>query len=482
MFTLYEFIFLNAVVHLCKDSGLLGKALTVIEVEHINHLLQFQMNNNCVSNNCARTEEVDDWSFIGVELVLSTLNLLSTIQSDTIKSFFATTLQDARVIPFLALGLHSSSREKVHAAIHLMAVGSKLHNFPSLALGEALAAGNIYRDSCLQNTMQIPTANMEVTSSSGNFTAVSHPQNPKNISSSINDQSIEELIEKMHSGLELKDMKLSEMIDIYEHKLQSMQLREQQLQDLLEAKTLAVNRADRVISQYRSRRAEAEAENSSMRHMVRDFERRTEEYQEKLKNMESLEAKHNQLVTEQQKLVSIAAEYQQLKENHAEQCQKTDNLEHMLNSLKEEHSSLVEMHEILRKHHESLKQQNETVLEKQAKLSRSLKESESQVKVLKKLTSEQEEQLHKVSKERDELEEAIDKVRGNLSKTEDQKKELHQQISSLELVCQQHESTIQEKTTELLKVKDELNKHTQIAALIHNLSSGKVPPPTGTFS
>lgn len=39
-----------------------------------------------------------------------------------------------------------------------------------------------------------------------------------------------------------------------------MQVREQQLQDLLEAKTLAVNRADRVISQYRSRRAEVEAE------------------------------------------------------------------------------------------------------------------------------------------------------------------------------------------------------------------------------
>lgn len=162
-------------------------------------------------------------------------------------------------------------------------------------------------------------------------------------------------------------------------------------------------------------------------------------------------------------------------------AKKTENLEHMLNSLKEEHASLVEMHEILRRHHESLKQQNEIALEKQAKLSRSLKESESQVKVLKKLSCEQEEQLHKISKERDELEEAIDKVRGNLSKTEADKKELYQQISSLELVCQQHESSIQEKNTELQRVKEELDKHTQIAALIHNLSSGKAPPPGKIF-
>lgn len=54
-------------------------------------------------------------------------------------------------------------------------------------------------------------------------------------------------------------------------------------------------------------------------------------------------------------------------------------------------------------------------------------------------------------------------------------------ISSLELVCQQHESSIQEKNTELQRVKEELDKHTQIAALIHNLSSGKAPPPGKIF-
>lgn len=471
---------IRLLAHVCQDSGLLEKVLTGIDVEHFNHLLQFQFNNNSLSINCTKAEEAEDWSLVGVELVLFTLNLLSTIQSDTIKSFFVETLQDARVVPFLSLGLRSSCRDKVHAAINLVAMGSNLQNFPSLALGDVLAAGNAYRDSSQQQTLHTPTGNNEQSDISGNSSAVLPHQSSTKLSS-INDQCIEDLIEKMQTGLEVKDMKLSEMIDIYEHKLQSMQVREQQLQDLLEAKTLAVNRADRVISQYRSRRAEVEAENCSMRHMVRDFERRTEDYQAKLKDMESLQTDYNQLLIEKQKLMGLVEEYQQLKENYAEQCQKTENLEHMLNSLKEEHASLEEMHEILRRHHESLKQQNEIALEKQAKLSRSLKEFESQVKVLKKLSCEQEEQLHKISKERDELEEAIDKVRGNLSKTEADKKELYQQISSLELVCQQHESSIQEKTTELQRVKEELDKHTQIAALIHNLSSGKAPPPGKVF-
>jgi len=43
----------------------------------------------------------------------------------------------------------------------------------------------------------------------------------------------------------------------------------------------------------------------------------------------------------------------------------------------------------------------------------------------------------------------------------------------LELVCQQHEVDIKEKDELIHDLKTNVDKHAQIAALIHSLSSGK---------
>ena len=46
-------------------------------------------------------------------------------------------------------------------------------------------------------------------------------------------------------------------------------------------------------------------------------------------------------------------------------------------------------------------------------------------------------------------------------------------ISSLEMVCSQHEQDINTKDKELTTLRGEVEKHRQIAALINSLSSGK---------
>lgn len=42
------------------------------------------------------------------------------------------------------------------------------------------------------------------------------------------------------------------------------------------------------------------------------------------------------------------------------------------------------------------------------------------------------------------------------------------------MVCEQHEQTIKEKEDALNQLNAEMEKHTQIAAMIHNLTSGKI--------
>ena len=49
------------------------------------------------------------------------------------------------------------------------------------------------------------------------------------------------------------------------------------------------------------------------------------------------------------------------------------------------------------------------------------------------------------------------------------------QLSSLELVCQQNEEVIKKREVAIKELQSELDRQAQIAAMIHNLSSGKVP-------
>jgi len=47
------------------------------------------------------------------------------------------------------------------------------------------------------------------------------------------------------------------------------------------------------------------------------------------------------------------------------------------------------------------------------------------------------------------------------------------QVTSLELVCRQHESSLKDRDNTIAAQRTELDKHAEIAALIHSLSGGK---------
>lgn len=49
------------------------------------------------------------------------------------------------------------------------------------------------------------------------------------------------------------------------------------------------------------------------------------------------------------------------------------------------------------------------------------------------------------------------------------------QLSSLELICRQNEDVIKKREEAVKELQSELDRQAQIAAMIHNLSSGKVP-------
>ncbi|XP_033111513.1 protein CIP2A homolog, partial [Anneissia japonica] len=179
-------------------------------------------------------------------------------------------------VPFLAYSLTSSKRERIQMSLQLLSISISLAEFPLTLLGENITANNSLKCEEIEalrhpieyrQSVSLPRLNC---TSSGNR---QHWQPPQ-----TSEKQVETLIEKMKTGMDLKDTRASEIMGIYEHKLTTLETKESHLQDLLEAKALALSQADRLIAQYRCRRAQADAEARKMRLLLQESENRIEEY------------------------------------------------------------------------------------------------------------------------------------------------------------------------------------------------------------
>uniref|UniRef100_A0A8C2IF07 Cell proliferation regulating inhibitor of protein phosphatase 2A n=1 Tax=Cyprinus carpio TaxID=7962 RepID=A0A8C2IF07_CYPCA len=355
--------------------------------------------------------------------------------------------KDQRMVTPLSLALTSNCREHVQVALRILVEAAPLPDFPSIILGDSIAANNAYCQRDGELSIRSSSASEDVSLVGKSF-PIMHAEPPGSAY-----QSIDSLIEKLQSGVEVKDVHMSEIIDVYEQKLSALACKESRLQDLLEAKALALSQADRLIAQYRCQRAQAEAEARKLASLLKDTERKKEDLQTELNDhlleVERLKSDSQQLLEHNGRLQAVADQHQELKGTYNQLLSRSE--------LQAAHISLTQQAEGLRKTNEGLKLQQErsvTVAE--------LTEKEQQIKGLKTdvLNKEQEEQIH-------EMEENVSILRKELNKTEQARKDTSIKASSLELQKSQLEAKVE-------KMEEELSKHTQMIAMIHSLSSGKL--------
>ncbi|KAK2150153.1 hypothetical protein LSH36_420g00019 [Paralvinella palmiformis] len=488
---------LQLAILFASDDMLRPLVGAVISTELCTNLIEYQLCNNSIGLKGMRwkpSHDADDWSEDGVGVILYTLDLMMLLRKDVknMDHHFTQLLQGQRLISYLSYGLLSGIRDYVHIVLKIISYGAPLPEFPIIVLGDNVAALVCQQQSRVQNV-----ADSEATRTpsslltdkenipQSHLRGLSHQKSQTEHASERQlSTSIDELIAKMQNGLQLKDARASEIISVYEHKLQSLQTKESHLQDLLEAKALAMSQADRLITQYRCRMAQNEAEAQKLRLLLQESEKRSEDYREQLNEamleQERLSNDLEQMAQDNARLEAIAEEHKELSEAYTEQTQRLENNQRALLTLKAEHHSLSEMHEMLRRHNETLKQQYDVASqqliemeEERKNQSKLLKEKEKEIVDLNKALRRCEKDLKKVTKERDELECAIDTMRENLSSTEQAKKELQRQVSALELVCHQHEQALKEKEKIIREQKENIEKHNKIAALIHDITSGK---------
>ncbi|MEQ2283200.1 hypothetical protein AMECASPLE_008779 [Ameca splendens] len=416
----------------------------------------------------------NDLSWLCAEALLKTLELMSKLRQQVkdMETSFYRMLQDQRTVTPLSLALTSHLREHVQTGLALLFEATPLPDFPSLVLGESIAANNGYR----QREAELSAKRVAV-----------QDVPPLRTNTSTMDvcsgyRSVSSLVEKIQSGLELqeqtKDSPLSEIIDVYEQKLAGFASKESRLQDLLEAKALALSQADRLIAQYRLQRAQAEAEARKLAGLLKDAERRKEDLQGELSNqvleVERSKADMEELLQHNTRLQRDSEEHQTLKGAYNALLNRFNETERLLKELQTAHISLSKQNDALRKNHEALQQQKDKITsvlqereEEIKSLQLDLQKKSGDITGLRADLRSKEETLKEKDQERRDLEDMVDVLRKELNKTEQARKDASIKASSLELQKGQLETKLKQK-------EDELNKHSAMIAMIHSLSSGKM--------
>ncbi|XP_062479919.1 protein CIP2A [Pezoporus occidentalis] len=447
---------INVLTMLCRDDILKMHASKVLTASQCTSLIEHQFTYSGIDTGFGTKVGDSKMCKLAAEIILKTLDLMSSLKQDVpgMEVSFYKILQDPRLITPLTFALTSDRREQVQVGLGILFEAAPLPGFPAIVLGESIAANNAYRKQEAEHAskrIQLLSPVTTVTSVRCSSSCLSSDESTTS--------NIQELIQKLHSGLEMKesftDLRISDIMDVYEQKLSALASKETRLQDLLEAKAVAQAQTERLMTQYRCQRAQAESEARTLAAMLKEAERKNEELSDLLQaqrtESERAQTDIEQLFQHNRKLQTVAEEYETLKKSSADHLQRIA-------------AQLIESED----HRKELQQQ--------------LQERDGKIATLQQKIKVLEEKLKAHQKEKKDMEQTIDVLRKELSKTEQARKELSIKASSLEVQKSQLEGRLEEKEALVKLQKEELNKHSNMIAMIHSLSGGKLSAETVNLS
>ncbi|CAL1539865.1 unnamed protein product [Lymnaea stagnalis] len=288
-------------------------------------------------------------------------------------------------------------------------------------------------------------------------------------------------IERMESIIEPKDTKTTEIIEVFEHRIKALQIKEEHMNNLLEAKSLSITQADRLIAQLRAEKASHFTEAKKLQNILKDCERKSEQMMSQMNEMRICGEKDKMHF---EKLIKDAKEeIETVKRERDENAEKCMELEEQVAASSQENRTLASMMEKLQDAHETLKEQynvscnqSKQLEEERKNLSKQLKEKDtslqklsSSLQALQNKYNDTEKARAELEKEKEDIEAYVDKLRNQLSSSENSCRQLQQRAVTLEDINRDQESQLKMKTDKIGELEAELEKHNQIVSFISNL-------------
>jgi len=428
----------------------------------------------------------------GTLSILLTLNLASKLQKYVadLPQFLAKTLKEARVQDFLGLGLTSGRQEQVEISIRLLALSLGAEDArPEVPLCSFIASLNRQRKDEKTPDELKSSGHNRLTTERDNVIQNKENQ-PANFSSLLKsytsgreDNSAHTLISQTQNILQSSSSKSMEVTDMYD--IKSLKVKEEHLNNLLEARSLALTQADRVIGQLRNRQVSHVTDMKNLQGALKQSEQKVEQMISKMNDMR-MEAERLQRQFEKQS-EEKSEEMERLAKEITETREKCSNMEEMLCQCQQEKKTLSKMKDDLQRAHENLKEQynlscsQSNQLEEERKtLSKQLKEKDaavlklsSNLQTLQSTYGTTKKERNELEREKEEIEECVESLRSQLSSSENLNRQLQQKSKTLEAVNEEVGRELVEKTSRIAELEKELEKHNQIVSFINNMNLKK---------
>uniref|UniRef100_T1JB63 CIP2A N-terminal domain-containing protein n=1 Tax=Strigamia maritima TaxID=126957 RepID=T1JB63_STRMM len=372
-----------------------------------------------------------------------------------------------RLIPFLASYLSSASKEKVQLAFKIIQKGIVSNCISFERLSEVLAS-NCSR--LKQSQLTDPPESKIRTDK------VVCPLTPQK--NNQNRQKVDDLIEKMETGLKINDVKSSEIMQMYEYKIESFSMKEKHLHELLDAKSTALQQLERILSQYRCRWAQSDAEALNLRRLLQEAEKRSEAAKQQtviaMLQQQDLQREHDKTLDELRKNM------EEIVDERNELLDRSEKAEEIIRELNKEMERKDQINKLLQQHIDEYKQAETMLTNKQIdlekvkkQLSNQLKEKEAEFNEILKKMEKLTEKLTDQSEQIKEQEKQITKYKNSIESLELDKSSLQEEIVVLENTNADLDRQLKDNDTKLKEKIEELNRQKSITTLIQNITSGR---------
>ncbi|KHN75532.1 Protein CIP2A [Toxocara canis] len=272
-----------------NDDDMRSDILEVVTAPLCAHIVESQMLSNPIvpymgRSIAQRTESVPKWSADGVSIVLELLRVLAALKdySKLHKDQYWKLLKDDRLVPFIAYAIAFGNHELTYDALLLYTHCAQVHAFPTRWLGDLIA-------SCVASSLSEQTSTAKGSSlprSTSDYRldgisldgVVSDGRKTPDARLAANGDSakqIDELLEMMKHGVDIKDPHVSQLIGVFERKIHILKNRELELEQLLAKKDDSLRQSERLRALYSSQNNDVEV--SNLRQLLSDYERRVDE-------------------------------------------------------------------------------------------------------------------------------------------------------------------------------------------------------------